>query len=329
MRRREFLCVLGGAAATWPSRVRAQQPERRRRIGILHDYTENDPDGRAQITAFREELAKLGWNESSNVAFDFHSGAAEADDLRPLARDLMAKGPDVVLGAGGTIVAALKRASRSVPIVFVNVTDPVGGGLVASLARPGGNATGFTQFEFGISAKWLELLKEVAPSITRVAVIRDPTARSGGGQLGAIQAVAPSLGVDVRPIDAGDIEAIKRDLMAFSRETNGGLIVTSSRLARIHRDVIIALAAQHRLPAIYAFHVYVTGGGLLAYGPDATNPYRRAADYVDRILKGEKPSDLPVQAPTKYELAINLRTAKALGLSVPLILQQRADQVVE
>jgi putative ABC transport system substrate-binding protein len=329
MRRREFLGGLGGAAIARPFAARAQQSERKRRIGILHDYAENDPDGRIQIAAFREQLAKLGWIQNSNVTFDFQSGAAEADDLRPLARDLMAKGPDVVLGAGGTIVAALKRASRSVPIVFVNVTDPVGGGLVASLARPGGNATGFTQFEFGISAKWLELLKEVASNITRVAVIRDPTARSGGGQLGAIQAVAPSLGVDVWPIDAGDIEAIKRDLMAFSRETNGGLIVTSSRLARIHRDAIIALAAQHRLPAIYAFHVYVTGGGLLAYGPDATNPYRRAADYVDRILKGEKPSDLPVQAPTKYELAINLRTAKALGLSVPLILQQRADQVVE
>ncbi len=328
IKRRDFITLFGGAAA-WPVGAWAQQSERKRLIGILHDYTENDADGRAQITAFREELAKLGWIENVNVTFDFHSGAAEADDLRPLARDLMAKSPDVALGAGGTIVAALKRANRSVPIVFVNVTDPVGGGLVASLARPGGNATGFTQFEFGISAKWLELLKEVAPSIARVAVIRDPTARSGGGQLGAIQAVAPSLGVDVKPIDAGDIDAIKRDLMAFSRERNGGLIVTSSRLARIHRDVIIALAAQHRLPAIYAFHVYVTGGGLMAYGPDATNPYRRAADYVDRILKGEKPSDLPVQAPTKYKLAINLKTAKALGLSVPLILQQRADEVIE
>jgi putative ABC transport system substrate-binding protein len=313
----------------WPVAARAQPSERTRRIGILHDYTEADPEGRAQITAFREGLSKLGWIEGRNVTIDFQSGAADADLLRTYARDLIAKRPDVALAAGGTIVAALQRASRTVPIVFVNVTDPVGGGLVASLARPGGNATGFTQFEFGISAKWLELLKEIAPGIKRVAVIRDPTARSGGGQLGAIQAVAPTLGVDVKPIDAGDVDAIEHDLAEFSRDTKGGLIVTSSRLARIHRDVIIGLAARLRLPAIYAFRVYVAGGGLMVYGPDATHPYRRAASYVDRIFKGEKPADLPVQAPTKYELVINLKTAKALGLDVPLILQQRADEVIE
>jgi putative ABC transport system substrate-binding protein len=267
-----------------------------------------------QINAFREELAKLGWIEGRNIVIDLQSGDVEAEFLRAYAGDLMAKGPDVVVGAGGTIVAALQRASRTVPIVFVNVTDPVGGGLVASLARPGGNATGFTQFEFGISAKWLELLKEIAPNIARLAVIRDPTARSGGGQLGAVQAVAPSLGVDVRPIDAGDSDAIEHDLTTFSRDANGGLIVTSSRLARAHREMIITLAAHLRLPAIYAFRVYATGGGLMTYGPDATMPYRRAAGYVDRILKGEKPADLPVQAPTKYELTINLKTAKALGL---------------
>jgi len=328
MRRRDFLGVFGAAAA-WPLAAQAQQAERVRRVGILHDYVETDPDGRQQIAAFREELRTLGWVEGRTVAIDFVSGAADVDQLRTHARELVEKKPDVVLAAGGTIVGALQRASRSVPIVFVNVTDPVGGGLVASLARPGGNATGFTQFEFGISAKWLELLKEIAPDIGRVAVIRDPTSRSGGGQLGAIQAAAPKFGIDVKPIDAEDPEAIRRSVMEFSRDTKGGLIVTTSRLARIHRELIIALAARHRLPAIYAFRVYAAGGGLMAYGPDATNPYRRAAGYVDRILKGEKPADLPVQAPTKYELTINLKAAKAMNLDVPLILQQRADEVIE
>jgi ABC-type uncharacterized transport system substrate-binding protein len=241
---------------------------------------------------------------------------------------LLAKKPDVVLGAGGTIVAALQRASRT-PIIFVSVTDPVGGGLVASLAHPGGNARGFTQFEFGISAKWLELLKEIAPDVTKVAVIRDPTARSGGGQLGAIQGVAPSLGVEVRPIDAADVDAIKHDLVQFAREPRGGLIVTSSRLARPHRQLIVMIAAEQRLPAIYAFRVYAVEGGLMAYTPNATTPYRRAAVYVDRVLKGEKPADLPVQAPTKYELTINLKTARALGLTVPSSLITRADEVIE
>ena len=300
-----------------------------RRISILHDYPEADPEGRVQINAFREELSKLGWTEGRNVVIDLQPGAADADLLRTYARELIAKRPDIVLAAGATIVASLQRASKTVPIVFVNVTDPVGGGLVASLSRPGGNATGFTQFEFGISAKWLELLKEIAPGTTRVAVIRDPTARSGGGQLGAIQGVAPSLKVDVKPIDAGDSEAIKRDLPVFAREANGGLIVTTSRLARAHRELIIALAARHRLPAVYAFRVYVSDGGLMAYGPDPTFAYRRAASYVDRILKGEKPDDLPVQAPTKYELVINLKTAKALGLTVPPPLLARADEVIE
>jgi putative ABC transport system substrate-binding protein len=328
MKRREFISLLGGAAA-WPLAARAQQSEHVRRIGVLHDYTEADPDGRAQVAAFRGELQKLGWTEGGSARIDYRSGAADADLVRTYAAEMVALGPDVVLAAGGTIVAALQRASRSVPIVFVNVTDPVGGGLVASLARPGGNATGFTQFEFGISAKWMELLKEIAPGITRVAVIRDPTARSGGGQLGAIQAVAPSLGVELRPLDARDADAIERDLLAFSRDAKGGLIVTTSRLARVHRELIISLAARHHLPAIYAFRVYVAGGGLISYGPDSTDPYRRAAGYVDRILKGEKPADLPVQAPTKYELVINLKTAKALGLDVPPTLLARADEVIE
>jgi putative ABC transport system substrate-binding protein len=289
--RRELFALFGSAAAlSWPVSARAQQPGRMRRIGVLHDYAEGDPEGQAQITAFRQELQKLGWMDGGNVQIDYRAGATDADSVRTYAAELVAHGPDVVLGAGGTIVAALQRASRTVPIVFVNVTDPVGGGLVASLARPGRNATGFTQFEFGISAKWLELLKQIAPGLTRVAVIRDPTARSGGGQLGAIQASAPSFGVEVLPIDPQDAETIERGLMAFSADMKTGLIVTSSRLARLHRQLIVSLAARNRLPAIYAFHVYVAEGGLSFYGPDAIEPYQRAANYVDRILKGEKPA---------------------------------------
>src|SRR6516165_2324219 len=309
MKRREFIMMIG----------------RVRRIGMLNDYGEADSVGQAQVAAFREELHKLGWTEGGNLQIDYRSAAADADLVRTYAAEMVARGPDVVMAAGATIVAALQRASRSVPIVF----DPVGGGLVASLARPGGNATGFTQFEFGISAKWLELLKEIAPGITRVAVIRDPTARTGGGQLGAIQAVAPSLGVDLSPIDPRDAVEIERGLTAFSRDMKGGLIVTTSRLARAHRDLIISLAARHHLPAIYPFRVYVAAGGLICYGADSTAPYRRAAGYVDRILKGEKAADLPVQAPTKYDLVINLKTAKALGIDVPPTLLARADEVIE
>ena len=330
MNRRELFALFGSAAAlSWPVSARAQQPGRMRRIGVLHDYAEGDPEGQAQITAFRQELQKLGWMDGGNAQIEYRAGAADADSVRTYAAALIAHGPDVVLGAGGTIVAALQRASRTVPIVFVNVTDPVGGGLVASLARPGRNATGFTQFEFGISAKWLELLKQIAPGLTRVAVIRDPTARSGGGQLGAIQASAPAFGVEVLPIDPQDAETIERGLMAFSADMKTGLIVTSSRLARLHRQLIVSLAARNRLPAIYAFRVYVAEGGLSFYGPDAIEPYRRAANYVDRILKGEKPADLPVQAPTKYELMLNLKTAKALGLDLPATLLARADEVIE
>jgi len=329
VRRREFITVLSGAAAAWPLTARAQQDERMRRIGFLHDYTEGDAEGRMQVAAFREALQKLGWTDGRNALIDYQSGAVDADQLRGYAADMVARGPDVVLSSGATGTAAMRRASGSVPIVFVNVTDPVGGGLVATLSRPGGNATGFTQFEFGISAKWLELLKQIAPMVARVAVIRDPTALTGGGQLGAIQAVAPALGVDVRPIDPHEAEDIERGLSALAREPNGGLIVTSSRLARVHRELIVALAGRHRLPAIYAFRVYVAEGGLMFYGPNSTEPYRRAAGYVDRILKGEKPADLPVQAPTKYELVINLKAAKALGLTVPDKLLAVADEVIE
>jgi putative ABC transport system substrate-binding protein len=328
MRRRDFVTGLATAALVGPLGALAQS-EGVRRIGILHDYAESDHEGRLQIAALRDELAQLGWIEGRNIIIDFSSGADELDELRVSARELLAKSPDILLGAGGTIVAALQRATKSVPIVFANVTDPVGGGLVSSLSRPGGNTTGFTQFEFGISAKWLEQLKEIAPAITRVAVIRDPTSRSGGGRLGAIQGVAPAFGLDVKPIDAGNSDEIKRKLSEFSRDGRGGLIVTSSRLARIHREQIIPLAEQNRLPAIYAFRVYVTDGGLMAYGPDAITPYRRAASYIDRIFKGEKPADLPVQAPTKYVLTINLKAAKAIGLAVPTTLLARADEVIE
>ena len=326
--RRAFIAALGGAAA-WPLVARGQQSERMPRIGFLHDYPLADSEGQLQLVAFREALQKLGWTDGRNVLIDYQSAAVDTDKLRTYATEMVARKPDIVLGSGATGTAALRRASHSVPIVFVNVTDPIGGGLVETLSRPGGNATGFTQFEFGISAKWLELLKQIAPSLTRVAVIRDPTALTGGGQLGAIQAVAPSLGVDVRPIDPHEPDDIERGLGAFAREPKGGLIVTSSRLARVHRELIIRLAARHGLPAIYAFRVYVTDGGLVFYGPDSTEPYRRAAGYVDRILKGEKPADLPVQAPTKYELVINLKTAKALGLDVPQSLLARADEVIE
>jgi putative ABC transport system substrate-binding protein len=330
VRRREFIFLFGGAAALWPQIGRAQQPERVRRIGFLHDYDGSDPEGRRLLTAFRDALQALGWIEGRNVLIEYRAGgAADSDRLRTIASEMVSNRPDVVLSSGATATAALQRANRNLPVVFVNVTDPVGAGLVTSLARPEGNATGFTQFEFGISVKWLELLKEVAPTTKRVGVIRDPTALSGGGQLGAIQAVAPSLGVDVKPIDPHSADDIERGITALVREPNGGLVVTSTRLARANRDLIVSLAARHRIPAVYAFRIFVAGGGLMFYGPDATDPYRRVANYIDRILKGEHPSTMPVQAPTKYELVINLKAAKALGLAVPPTLLARADDTIE
>lgn len=328
MRRRDFVSVMG-ACALWPLRVRAQQPMPVRRIGIVQDYEPTDPEGQAQLAVFRDELRKFGWIEGDNLRIEYRSGAVESDLLRSVAAEMLALKPEVVLAAGGSIVAALQRVSRTVPIVFVNVTDPVGGGLVASLARPGGNTTGFTQFEFGLSAKWLELLKQTAPTITRVAVIRDPAARSGGGQLGAIQAVAPSFRVELSPLDPRDAEDIEQGLTALSHEPNAGLIVTTSRLARVHRGLILSLVAGLRLPAIYPFRVYVADGGLMSYGPNSVEPYRRAASYVDRILKGEKPSEMPVQAPTKYDLTINLKAVQALGITVPQSLLARANEVIE
>ena len=330
MKRREFITLLGGAAAAWPLAARAQQGERVRRIGVLVASAADDPQFQTWVGAFLQGLAQLGWTDGRNVRIDIRWATTNADDLRRHAAELAALAPDVLVAATGTATAApLLQATRTVPIVFVQVIDPVGAGFVASLARPGGNATGFTSFEYGLSGKWLELLKQIAPSMTRAAVLRDPAVASGIGQFAAIQAVAPSLGVELSPVDARDAPEIERAVTAFARSGNGGLIVTPSPAAARHRDLIATLAARHRLPAVYGSRHYVAAGGLISYGPDLIDQYRRAAGYVDRILKGEKPADLPVQAPTKYELVINLKTAKALGLDVPPPLLARADEVIE
>ena len=330
MRRRDFIRGLGGAAATWPLAVRAQQDERVRRIGVLVASPADDAELQARVAAFKEGLAQLGWTEGRNVRIDTRWATTNADDLRKHAAELAASTPDVLVGASGTTtVAALLQATRTVPIVFAIVVDPVGAGFVASLARPGGNATGFTMFEYGMSGKWLELLKQIAPGVTRAAVLRDPAIASGIGQFGAIQAVAPSLRVELSPVDVRDAPEIERAVTAFAGIENGGLVVTASPSGTVHRELIIALAARHKLPAVYWQRFYKASGGLMSYGPDLLDQFRRAAGYVDRILKGEKPADLPVQAPTKYELVINLKTAKALGLTVPPSLLARADEIIE
>jgi len=330
MRRRDFLGVLGGAASTWPRAVRAQQPHGIRRIGVLIAATADDPEYQARIGAFRQALARLGWTDDGNARIDTRWATTNADEIRRHAAELAALAPDVILSATGTTtVAPLLQATRTVPIVFVIVIDPVGAGFVSSLARPGGNATGFLMFEYGLSAKWLDLIKEIAPGVTRVAVLRDPAIASGIGQFGAIASAAPSLRMEASPINVRDAGDIERDIADFARSPNGGVIVTSAPETLRHRDLIVTLAARHRLPAIYASRHFVTDGGLICYGPDILDQYRRAAGYVDRILKGEKPADLPVQAPTKYELVINLKTAKALGLDVPTTLLARADEVIE
>ncbi len=329
MRRREFITLLGGAAAAWPLAARAQQAERVRRIGILLNASSDDPQYQAWVGAFLQALALLGWTIGSNVRIDTRWAGANTAEIRRHAAELVALAPDVILAHGAGPVAALLEATRTVPIVFVAVIDPVGGAFVDSLARPGGNTTGFTLFEYGISGKWLELLKEIAPRVTRAAVLRNPAIASGSGQLGAIQAVAPSFGVELSPVNVRDAGEIERAVAVFARSPNGGLIVPASAAAQLHLDLIITLAARHKLPAVYADRIYVTGGGLISYGPDRIDQYRRAAGYVDRILKGEKPADLPVQTPTKYELVINLKTARVLGLDVPATLLARADEVVE
>jgi putative tryptophan/tyrosine transport system substrate-binding protein len=328
MKRREFISLLGGAAATWPLAARAQQPDRMRRIGVLMNSTADDAVSQDRLTAFVQGLQELGWTVGRNLQIDYRWGAGNVERYRTFAAELVALTPDILVTVGAPAVEALQRATRTVPIVFTSVTDPVGGGLVASLARPGGNTTGFTLSEYGLSGKWLELLKEIAPRVMRTAVLRDPVA-VGIGQFAAIQAVAPSLQVELSPVDVRDVGEIERAVTAFADRPNGALIVTASAFTMIHREAIIALARRHQLPAVYPFRYYITSGGLISYGPDPIDLARRAASYVDRILKGESPADLPVQNPTKYELAINLKTAKALGLEIPPTLFARADKVIE
>ena len=328
MKRREFFTLVGCAAA-WPLTARAQQAERMRRIGVLMSLAEDDPEGQARVAAFVQTLQSLGWTTGRNVQIDIRWGAADAANSRRYAAEMVALAPDVILTGGSAATAAVQEATRTLPIVFVNVSDPVGAGYVASLARPGGNVTGFSFVEYGMSGKWLELLKEIAPRVTRVAVLRDPSLAVGPGQFGAIQSVAPSFGVEASPIDVRKPDEIERTITDFARTANGGLIVTTSPGAALHRKLIITLAAQHRLPTVYFYANFVKDGGLISYGPDPVAPYRQAATYVDRILKGEKPADLPVQAPTKNELVINLKTAKTLGITMPPSLIARADEVIE
>jgi putative ABC transport system substrate-binding protein len=329
MRRRDFIALLSGVAGNWPLAVRAQQPGGIRRVGVLMSAAADDPLWQARVTAFRQVLQQLGWTDGRNVRIDIRWAGGNADDSRKYAAELVALAPDVILAVGGSVVGTLLQATRTVPIVFTLTPDPVGAGFVASLARPGGNATGFTSFEYGMSGKWLELLKEIAPRVTSAALLRDPATPQGTGQFGAIQSVAPSLGLEVNPVDVRDAGEIERAVAAFARGSNGGLIVTGSSSAFVHRDLIITLAARYKLPAVYFIREFVTSGGLISYGPDPIDPVRRAASYVDRILKGEKPADMPVQATTKYELVINLKTAKALGLTVPPSLLARADELIE
>ena len=329
MRRRKFIAVLGGAAAGWPLVVRAQQADRVRRIGVMMALLEHDPEARARIRVFQDALQQAGWSVNDNVRIDYRFNAGDRDVARKQAMELVALGPDVILAHASTALLSLKQATRRIPIVFVQVIDPVGNAFVESLERPGENITGFSSFEYSIAGNWLELLKAVAPRITRVAVIRDAALPAGVGQMAAAQAVAQSTGVELQPIGMRNMAEIERGIGALAREPNGGLIVTASSAAAIHRRRIIVLAARHRLPAIYFYRYFIKVGGLISYGPDLHDQYRRAAGYVDRILKGEKPADLPVQAPTKYELVINLKTAKALGLEVPPTLLARADEVIE
>jgi putative tryptophan/tyrosine transport system substrate-binding protein len=329
MRRRQFITLLGGAAAAWPLVARAQQPEQMRRIAVLMNRASDDADGQARLAAFRQALQELGWSDGRNMRIDSRWGGNDVDRERKYAAELVALAPDIVLASGTVSVAAVQHVTRTLPIVFAGVADPVGAGLVDTLARPGGNVTGFMNFEYNFSGKWLELLKQIAPRVTRAAVLRNPAISAGIGQFSAIQAVAPLLGVEVSPVSVSDAAEIERALANFARSADGGLIVTASALASVHLDSIIALAARLKLPAVHPYRQIVARGGLVSYGPDLVDQFRRAASYVDRILKGEKPADLPVQAPTKYELVINLKTAKALGLEVPPQLLARADEVIE
>jgi len=325
--RREFATLLG-AAATWPLVAHAQ-PERVRRIGVLMNVAAADPEGQAQVAAFLQALQQLGWSEDRNVRIDIRWGENDVERDRKYATELLALAPDVILASGTLSVAALRRVTRTSPIVFAGVSDPVGAGFVDTLARPGGNVTGFMIFEYSLSGKWLELLKEIAPRLMRAAVLRDSANPAGIAQFGAVQAVAQSLGVELRPVDTSVAGEIERAIASFARAANGGMIVTPSASVSAHHDLIVMLAARYNLPAVYSSRPMVIGGGLICYGPDIADQFRQAAGYVDRILKGEKPADLPVQAPNKYELVINMKTARALGLDLPAQLLARADEVIE
>ena len=329
MKRRELIALLGGAAITSSLTARAQQSDRVRRIGIILPAAADDPEYQLRLAAFHQALAQLGWTDGRNVRIDIRWGAGDAALIRRYAAELLALAPDVIFATGGSTLEPLQPTMHSVPIVFVNVPDPVGAGHVASLARPGGNVTGFTPYEYGMTAKWLELLKQIAPRVTRAAVLRDRGSADGIGQFAAMQGVAPSFGVALNPVDVRDAGEIERAITTFVRAPDSGLVVTASGLAIRHRNLIVTLAARHKLPVVYPFRFFVVGGGLISYGPDTIDPYRRAAGYVDRILRGEKPADLPVQAPTKYELVLNLKAAKALGLEVPATVLARADEVIE
>jgi putative ABC transport system substrate-binding protein len=329
MRRREFIAGLGSAVA-WPIGARAQQPSQMQRIGVLSSQGADDPDTRAQIEAFVQGLAELGWTDGRNVRIEYRWGSGNVDIIRKTAAELAKLAPDVILAGGGaSVVGPLLEATRTVPIVFTYATDPVGAGFVDSLARPGGNATGFILGEFSLSGKWLELLKQIAPSVTRAGVLRASNTPTGPAEFGIIQATAQSLKVEVNPINIRDAGQIERGIDTFAKSTNGGLVVTGSALAVLHRDLIITLAARHKLPAVYYRREFVTAGGLISYGSSIVDHSRRAAAYVDRILKGAKPADLPVQVPTKFELVINLKTAKALGLTIPETLLATADEVIQ
>jgi putative ABC transport system substrate-binding protein len=329
MKRREFIALVGGVATAWPHAAQAQQPERMRRIGILLPVAADTPEFQARVGVFLQALALLGWTIGRNVRIDTRWAGVNAADIRGHAAELAALAPDVIVANGGSAVGPLLQATHTVPIVFVAVVDPVGAGFIDSLARPGANATGFMSYEYILSAKWLELLKQIAPNVTRVAVLRDATQGGGTSQFAAIQTAAPSLRIDVNPANVSNAGEIDRAVSAIARTPNGGLIVVAGPTTSPHRDLIVMLAARHRLPAVYADRVYIAAGGLISYGPDRFDQFRRVAGYVDRILKGEKPADLPVQAPVKYEMVLNLKTAKALGLDVPDIVRLRADEVIE
>jgi putative tryptophan/tyrosine transport system substrate-binding protein len=328
LKRRDFITLLASAAAAWPLVARAQQPERMRRIGVLSGLARDDQDNDVRLAAFRQRLQQLGWTDGDNVRIDYRFAAGNPENYRKYAAELVALAPDVILAPGGSL-APMLQATRTVPIVFTFAADPVGSGFVESLSRPGDNATGFLQFEYDLCAKWAELLKEIAPGVTRAAVLRDLGSPTGIGQFAVIQSVARSVGVEVSPINLRDTGETERAVTAFARSSNGGLIVAASVLASVQRNLIVELAARYRLPAVYFDRLYVASGGLISYGADFADQYRRAAGYVDRILKGEKPADLPVQAPTKYEMVINLKTAKSLGLTAPPTLLARADEVIE